>query len=115
MLLTACDILDDKVYDGHGHHHVDDFKVHPANSVVVFVVPKNSSTEILSLDAAEWTVFGDSEWVSSKCDSFISTYICSDLCGCQLISVHTLIIQHNLTLIWPGSVPPDSYTPHLTA
>ena len=70
-MLTACDILDDKVYDGYGHHHVDDFKVHPANTVVVFVVPEISSLEVLSLDAAERTVFGDSERVSSKCDSFI--------------------------------------------
>lgn len=28
VLLTACDILDDKIYDGYGHHHVDDFQVH---------------------------------------------------------------------------------------
>ena len=71
MLLTACDILDDDVYDGHGHHHVDDFKVHPANTAVGFVVPEISSIEILSPDAVERTVFGDSERVSSKCDSFI--------------------------------------------
>ena len=74
-MLTACDILDDKVYDCYGHHHVDDFKVHPANSVVVFVVREISSLEILSFDAAERTVFGDSEWVSSKCDSFIRTIV----------------------------------------
>ena len=71
VLLTSCDILDDNVYDGYGHHHVDDFKVHPANSTVVFVVPEISSIEILSPDAVERTVLGDSERVSSKCDSFI--------------------------------------------
>ena len=66
VLLTACDVLDDKVYDGHGHHHVDDFKVHPTDSEVVFVIPEDSSLEILSPDAAKRTVYGDSERVSSK-------------------------------------------------
>jgi hypothetical protein len=110
VLLTACDVLDNKIYDGYGHHHVDDFKVHPANSAVVFVVPEYSFLELLSLDAAERTLYSDSEWVSAKCESFIHIFA-PTFADVNSFRVHIFIIEQNLTLIGPLSVPPGSCTP----